>query len=82
MVQADGDTRLTCIPELHSGKQGMPWKESDATDPRLYFFASNRPYADAYGNVPCEADDLYVTHRRDDGTFDEPRVMRRSSAGS
>jgi hypothetical protein len=44
-------------------------------DGHLFFFASNRPYADAYGNVPCGGDDLYLTRRRDDDTFDEPRNL-------
>jgi len=44
-------------------------------DGHLFFFASNRPYADAYGNVPCGGDDLYVTRRRDDGTFEEPQNL-------
>ena len=44
-------------------------------DGHLFFFASNRPYADAYGNVPCGGDDLYVTRRRDDDTFDEPQNL-------
>ena len=44
-------------------------------DGHLFFFASNRPYADAYGNAPCGGDDLYMTRRRDDDTFDEPRNL-------
>ena len=44
-------------------------------DGHLFFFASNRSYPDAYGNVPCGGDDLYVTRRRGDGTFDEPRNL-------
>jgi len=44
-------------------------------DGHLFFFASNRSYADAYGNVPCGGDDLYVTRRRDDAAFDEPRNL-------
>jgi len=44
-------------------------------DGHLFFFASNRPYADAYGNAPCGGDDLYVTRRRDDDTFDEPQNL-------
>ena len=44
-------------------------------DGHLFFFASNRSYPDAYGNIPCGGDDLYVTRRRGDGTFDEPRNL-------
>jgi hypothetical protein len=57
------------------GPQVNDFCPSITRDGHLFFFASNRPYADAYGNVPCGGDDLYVTRRRDDGTFDEPRNL-------
>ena len=57
------------------GVQVNDFCPSITRDGHLFFFASNRPYADAYGNVPCGGDDLYVTRRRDDGTFDEPRNL-------
>ena len=58
-----------------TGAQINDFCPSITRDDHLFFFASNRPYADAYGNVPCGGDDLYVTRRREDGTFDEPRNL-------
>lgn len=57
------------------GAQVNDFCPSITRDGHLFFFASNRPYADAYGNLPCGGDDLYMTRRRDDGTFDEPRNL-------
>lgn len=57
------------------GPQVNDFCPSITRDGHLFFFASNRPFADAYGNAPCGGDDLYVTRRRDDGTFDEPRNL-------
>jgi hypothetical protein len=57
------------------GVQVNDFCPSITRDGHLFFFASNRPYADAYGNAPCGGDDLYLTRRRDDGTFDEPRNL-------
>ena len=57
------------------GAQVNDFCPSITRDGHLFFFASNRPYADAYGNVPCGGDDLYVTRRRDDGSFDEPENL-------
>ena len=62
-------------PAVASGPQINDFCPSITGDGHLFFFASNRPYADAYGNVPCGGDDLYVTRRRDDDTFDEPRNL-------
>jgi hypothetical protein len=57
------------------GAQVNDFCPSITRDGHLFFFASNRPYADAYGNAPCGGDDLYVTRRRDDGSFDEPENL-------
>lgn len=57
------------------GAQVNDFCPSITRDGHLFFFASNRPYADAYGNSPCGGDDLYVTRRRDDGSFDEPQNL-------
>jgi hypothetical protein len=57
------------------GAQVNDFCPSITDDGHLFFFASNRSYPDAYGNVPCGGDDLYVTRRRGDGTFDEPRNL-------
>lgn len=62
-------------PAVAAGAQINDFCPSITGDGHLFFFASNRPYADAYGNVPCGGDDLYVTRRRGDGTFDEPRNL-------
>ena len=62
-------------PAVASGPQINDFCPSITGDGHLFFFASNRPYADAYGNVPCGGDDLYVTRRRDGGSFDEPRNL-------
>jgi WD40-like Beta Propeller Repeat len=62
-------------PAVAAGAQINDFCPSITRDDHLFFFASNRPYADAYGNVPCGGDDLYVTRRRDDGTFEEPRNL-------
>jgi hypothetical protein len=62
-------------PAVAGGAQINDFCPSITGDGHLFFFASNRPYADAYGNVPCGGDDLYVTRRRGDGTFDEPRNL-------
>lgn len=57
------------------GAQVNDFCPSISRDGHLFFFASNRTYADAYGNVPCGGDDLYVTRLRGDGTFEEPRNL-------
>ena len=62
-------------PAVAVGAQINDFCPSITRDDHLFFFASNRPYADAYGNAPCGGDDLYVTRRRDNGTFDEPRNL-------
>src|SRR5215213_8648025 len=62
-------------PAVASGAQINDFCPSITGDGHLFFFASNRPYADAYGNTPCGGDDLYVTRRRGDGTFDEPENL-------
>jgi hypothetical protein len=62
-------------PAVTTGAQINDFCPSMTGDGHLFFFASNRPYADAYGNVPCGGDDLYMTRRRDDDTWDEPRNL-------
>lgn len=62
-------------PAVAAGAQINDFCPSITGNGHLFFFASNRPYADAYGNVPCGGDDLYVTRRRGDGTFDEPENL-------
>jgi hypothetical protein len=68
-------TPVNAPPVPAPGAQVNDFCPSITEDGHLFFFASNRSYPDAYGNVPCGGDDLYVTHRRGDGTFDEPRNL-------
>ena len=68
-------TPVNAPPVAAPGVQVNDFCPSITDDGHLFFFASNRQYADAYGNMPCGGDDLYVTRRRDDGTFDEPRNL-------
>ena len=56
-------------PAVAAGVQISDFCPTITRDDHLFFFASNRPYADAYGNAPCGGDDLYMTRRRDDGTL-------------
>ena len=62
-------------PVAGGGPQVNDFCPSITDDGHLFFFASNRQYPDAFGNPPCGGDDLYMTRRRGDGTFDEPRNL-------